>query len=431
MPDDISRKTVLFWDASAGYSHMAEAVVGDFARVLYYSFWEHAFPLPIDVQAGQGVKGVERVNDFWDALERADLVVFPDVGNGGLQEYLRKQGVPVFGCGAAGRLEMDRWFLKMACKKMGIKYADSYLLQSVDEVRELIDKAKTDFWIKISYWRGLKETHHHLFKKGSLDWLDEVSLGAGAFRDRMQFIIEAPIDGDPCCEVGADPPWVLAGQYPEEMLWGYEAVKDSVYVGTTTTLPARMRDVLDKFSPMFEAYNYRGPFSSETRETEEGSFFLDATCRFPEPPSSLMRFMIRNWGEMMWEVANGRPCEPDYAATIGVQLVLKSPWAADHPLAVEIGRPDRTTLHGHCVIDGQDYAVSPSKLEECGAAVGFADSLEEAMAEALDAAESIKGLQLTYDEGGLKDAIEAIETGNKLGLNWNGLPAGRIAAKVA
>ncbi len=60
MMTDLSRRTVLFWDASGGYTHMAEAVVGDFARVLYYVPWERGFPSTNDALPGEGLDGIER-----------------------------------------------------------------------------------------------------------------------------------------------------------------------------------------------------------------------------------------------------------------------------------------------------------------------------------------------------------------------------------
>ena len=47
-------------------------------------------------------------------------------------------------------------------------------------------------------------------------------------------------------------------------------------------------------------------------------------------------------------------------------------------------------------------------------------SLTEAMEEALDAADSVKGRDIKYDKGDLEKLTEAIATGNKLGLNWGG-----------
>src|SRR5215469_5777407 len=121
---DVSRKTVLIWDASASYTHVAESVVGEFANVLYFVPWEKGFSVARDYIPGMGLDGVERVADFFDSLDRADLVVFTDVGQPGLQEYLRGHGMPVFGSGRAAVLERDRWVLKGELRSAGIDYSD-------------------------------------------------------------------------------------------------------------------------------------------------------------------------------------------------------------------------------------------------------------------------------------------------------------------
>jgi hypothetical protein len=75
-------------------------------------------------------------------------------------------------------------------------------------------------------------------------------------------------------------------------------------------------------------------------------------------------------------------------------------------------------IHHHCRIDGHDYAISPSDVTEFGAAVGFGDSLEGAVGDALDAAESVNGYQVTYDADAFSKAADCIRAGERLGLVW-------------
>lgn len=395
---------------------MAEAVVGDFSAVKYYNPWEKGFPVPIDAMPGEGVDGIEKILDFWDELETADLVVFTDVGNGSLQEYLRGQGMPVFGSGAAGRLEQDRELLKSVCRKQGISVAEYVPIRGVDNLRDFILASDDECYIKVSYWRGLAETYHHTSQFATKYWLDDVSLRAGPYGALVDFIVEKPIAGDPCVEIGFDT-YTADGMYPETIAYGYEA-KDAGFVLNIAPLPKKIQAVADKFQPVLAQYKYRGPISTEVRVTPKGDYFVDLTARFPEPPSSLQRFMIANWAEIMWETANGRIVEPDYVAPIGVELIMKSAWGAEHPLAVKVGRPDRTTLHGHCVIEGQHYATSPAELEEFGAACGMGATLEAAMEDAIDAANEIEAFQSSFDSSALQELTETIQKGRELGLTW-------------
>lgn len=428
---DLSNKTVLFWDASGSYTHIAESVVGDFGRVLVYTPYESGFPIPKNFLPGYGVEGLERVGvgqdieDFWDGVEIADLVVFTDVGNFGLQEYLRSQNVPVFGSGRGGRLEQDRLYLKSACRKLGLDCADYFSIRGIDQLRQYLmgtdeQEPAGRCFVKLSYFRGVGETFEHDPEDlpNTRSRLREIEEDAYPYTERMDFVVEKPIDDEPCIEVGIDT-YCADGLFPDTIMWGYEADKDNCYVGTMGKLPERLAQVATRLSPELNRCGYRGPLSTETRECQKKSYFIDFTARFPEPPSSLQAKMIRNNAEIMYEAAHGRIVEPDYLAKIGVQIVWKSGYGKDHPLALTIGRPERVTIHGHAVIDGQDYAVSPAELEEMGGAVGIANTVEDALMEAIDAVESIKGREVKYDAGALEKIAESIEKGEQLGLSWS------------
>ena len=415
---DVSRKTVLFWDASASYTHVAESVVDEFANVLYFVPWEKGFSVARDFIPGMGLDGIERVADFFDALDRADLVVFTDVGQPGLQHYLRQQGMPVFGSARAAVLERDRWKLKQELQGAGIEYSDGFLIRGLETLRKILKK-EDDLWIKFSYFRGDVETYHHRSYAQSQKKLAEWTLALGPYGEIADFIVEPPIESELCVEAGADPPWVCGGRLPTRFLWGYED-KDAGYMGTTLNVPRRMKKVLMRLSSVLADYDYRGPLSTETRECENDvSCLIDLSCRFPEPPSSVHSFLAKNWGEMMFAAATGDPVEPEYEADYAVELVLRSESGAEHPLAVSMG--DRVRLHGHCRINGVDYAVSPSEIREMGAACGWADNLADAAEQAIEAAESVKGDEVEFDAASLRRLLDTIREGQTLGLTWGNI----------
>jgi hypothetical protein len=121
---------------------------------------------------------------------------------------------------------------------------------------------------------------------------------------------------------------------------------------------------------------------------------------------------------MMYGAAIGEPVEPEYEADYAVELVLRSEAGAEHPLAVEIGIPERVRIHGHCIINQQDYAVSPAELREFGAACGWGDSLTDATEQAIEAAESVNGDEVEFDAASLRRLLDIIQDGRKLGLTW-------------
>lgn len=414
---ELSNKTVLIWDQGADYVHIAEAIAPEFGNVFYYVPWESSFSTAKGLLPGIGLEGVERCPDFFEHLDNADLVVFCDVGNYGLQEWLRQQGKPVFGSGMGGKYETDRLLLKQLCAEAGIDVAEYAPVQGMKALRKLLEKSE-DLWIKLSYFRGEGETRKHVSWKHSRKWFNRLEANLGPYADMADFLIEVPIQDDdgPCVEIGFDS-YCADGVFPDTMFFGYEC-KDAAFVGRVGSLPERMASVRDKLAPALGRVGYRGPLSTETRECESGSYLIDLTCRFPSPPSELQSKLIANLGQVFWDVAHGIKPRPDYRYRYGAQIVLKSQEFQEGSIALDIDRPDRVAIHGHCKIDGQDYAVSVSEIEEMAGACGMADTMEDAIREAYEVAEGVSGADVKYDTGALHKALETIQQGELLGLTW-------------
>lgn len=405
--------TVLIWDQSAGFTHIARALVGQVRQVLYFSIWDLAFPRARDILPGVGIEGVERVPDFFEALPRADWCLFTDVGNGGLQEYLRQLGIPVCGSGRASELERDRWLLKVAAREAGLTVSEGELVHGLEELRDVLSHDHQCF-VKLSYFRGDCETYHHRTAASSRPWLDDLALKLGPAGEKLDFIVEDPIAGDPCVEIGVDS-FCVDGQFPETTLWGYE-VKDAAFLGFTTPLPPLLLGLQEQLGHLLAVYGYRGPISTEFRVTPDAAYLIDLTCRFGSPPSELQSHLLTNLAEVLYGCALGESTEPVYRATYGAQLVMGSGWGAEHALGLEIEHPDRVALHGHCLIDGQDFTVSPSEIEEFGGAVGWGETADEAIKLATEAAEGVKAFRYEPRAGAFDEAKKAMGEGETLGL---------------
>lgn len=405
-------RTVLVYDLSGSFTHIAEAMIGQ-AEVLYFVPWQSGFPTVKDFLPGVGVPGIERVDDFFDALPRADFCVFPDVGMPGLQQYLRGQGIPVCGAAHGSAIEQDRYLLKMACKEAGLGYSPAEVVQGVDELRALLQQADECF-IKASYWRGDIETYHHRNWRGSEPWLNSLALKLGPAGHEISFLVEDPIEGKPCIEVGADT-FFANGKFPKKQLWGYE-IKDASFLGFTAPLPEPLAELQEKLAVILSAYDYRGPVSTEYRMTPKGAYLIDVCSRFGSPPSEIQAKMITNLADVLEGYANGEIVEPEFRAEFGAEFILSSPWVEEHTLGIEVDDLDHVALHGHCRFDGQEYVVSPPNLSEFGAAVGWGDSIEEAIESAKEAAKGVKGYQVSFQEAALGDAQACVEEGEKLGI---------------
>jgi hypothetical protein len=326
--------------------------------------------------------------------------------------------MPVFGSGDADRLERDRAFLKEVCAQLDIQTAAGLGVHGIDALRRML-QTESSLWVKLSWFRGDGETFEHQGPVLSRSILDELSLKLGPYGSLAEFVVEEPIADDegPCVEIGFDT-FCADGQFPNASIFGYE-VKDSAFVASTANLPARLRGTRQKLRPALKALDYRGAFSTETRENEQGTFFIDATCRFGSPPSELQSKMITNLAQILWGYANGEVVEPEFAARYGAQIVLRSPAFEERPIAIQIDHPDRTAIHGHCVIDGVDWAVSMNEIAELGGAIGLGDTMETAVAEASEVAKSIKGTGINFDSGALTKALETVHEGEKLGIRWS------------
>jgi translation initiation factor IF-3 len=410
--DDLSTKTALVYDLSGSYTHIAETIAPDFARTLYHCQWETGFSHVQDYMPGVGLEGVERVFDPADHYKDVDLVIFPDVGLGGLQKYLRSQGLAIWGSARHERFERDRIRLKQVLQGLDLDVADYQVITGLKALREYLAENEK-LWIKISYFRGITETHEHKSSFASQGWLDDLSVKLGPMQESIDFLVEEPIEGD-AVEVGIDR-YAIDAQVPLTGLWGYED-KDHGYIGTTGKTPDRLNSVTQRFASILDGYS--GPLSTEVRVTKDQDFIVDFTARFPSPPSEAECLNIANLARLMYDGARGIWTPAEYRYKMVAQLVLASDVLEDHALAIKVGMPGRVMIHGHCCFDGRDYAASPLKIGEFAGAVGLNDDLEDAMAEALEAAESVEGDQVKFDASAFGRIMETIEQGNKLGLRW-------------
>lgn len=410
---NVEDSTVMVVDLSGSFTHIAEAVAPDVKRCLYHTNWQTGFPHTRDFLPGVGLAYVERADNLFDYLSEVDWFVFTDVGMGDLQEYLRAQGYPVCGSGAGQLLEQDRWALRSIADGAGIQVSQAELVHGIDELRAVLREADKCY-VKVSLWRGLMETYCHRDWFMTEVWLNDLASRLGPAGKIIDFLVEEPIDGEPCVEIGFDS--FYGGGFPETSLWGYEA-KDLGFLGFTTPMPDLLRELQEKTGIMLGAFDYRGPISTEFRITPQGAYLIDITARFPSPPSEIETKVMENFAEVLFWCAQGTMIEPQYTAPIVAQYVMTSHWAEERALGLEIEDMSHVALHGHCNVDGKDYVVSPANLAEFAGAVGWGDTIASAVKSATTAAEGIKGYQVSFNAGALDEAKKTVGTGRELGID--------------
>ena len=254
--DDLKDKCVLVRDYGL-FVTWAQKLAESFGRVLYYCPYKSAFPRSQQYAIGTGLEGVERITNFWDHIDEADLFFFPDVYDGDLQVALREMGKPVWGAAKGEELELMRWQTKLFLKKdLHLPVQPVERIVGVDELRVYLKESENKY-VKISLLRGDFETFHHINYQLSEPILDEIENKLGPWKESKEFIVEDAIDD--AVEVGYDG-FTIDGQYPDPAFFGYE-IKDVAFVGTVRPyqkLPKQLKEVNEKLSPVFESYNYRG-----------------------------------------------------------------------------------------------------------------------------------------------------------------------------
>lgn len=405
-------KTVIVFD-HGGYVEVTKTLSKEFGKVYYYTPWETGFPTSNDTLVGSGFKEFERINHFWDYVEKADLIVFTDIYHGDLQEYLERIGKRVWGAKEGDTLEISRYDFFMYLEKIGLPIPPTQLVVGIDNLRKYLKNNDNNFVKVDSMFRGDIETFHHINYEITEPILDKLEYKIGVRKNSIRFIVQEPIPTK--AEIGYDG-YTVDGEFPESCLFGIE-VKDKGYVGEVrkySDIPKEIKQVNDALSATLKKYKYRGNISTEIRVGEDGKpYLIDITCRCPAPPTAVMLELIDNWGEIMYEGANGKLIEPVFNAKFGAECIGLSEFAKEHNFA-QIFYPDNikqwVKQPYSCVVDGKTYVI-PQSWENARVCeiVAIGDNLEDTIKTLQYRCNKIKGHQLTLDCSVLNDAIDDLK----------------------
>jgi len=416
---DFSHMTALCYDSGL-YPYAAAKLAEAFGTVYYYSPYNaDSFPVSRKALWGSGLPGVTRVKDFWDVIDDADLIVFPDIGAGDLQAWLRTKGYRVWGSAEAEVIEQDRVGLKRLMHTKGMQLPDTWVVDGMDALHEHLANPKHDNqYVKVSEWRGDFESYHHQNTWLSQSWLHKTDHQLGPMRDKLKFVVEGHIDG---VEVGFDGVCV-DGQFLSPCVYGYEQ-KDVAYVGRVVPydrLPQVLRDTNADLAPVLGELGCRSMFSTEVRVTEEGvGYLIDPSLRFPSPPSECVLETFSNWPEIFYGGAGGELVTPEPKHAYCAELVLRAAQAESDFVPIRFPEEYRhlIKLHGHAIVDGTDYVVALG-MDIIGAAVGVGDTLKEACEQACEVAETIQAEGFDVDKHAFEELEKKIEKGVKHGVDW-------------
>lgn len=299
---------------------IARRLARDAKAVTYFTPHERSFPTVRDC-IGDGFDDIQRVSSPWHDAEDVDCWCFPDVGFSDLQIELLRQGKIVWGARDGDELELSRGKFLEALRKTGLPLPQYGKVSGITKLRDHL-RDREDLWVKISRYRGDCETFHWRSWEEDESQLDQLAVRFGPYREHVVFYVFDPIDTE--IEDGCDS-YCIDGEFPSLVIHGMEA-KDKAYLGAFqrfADLPEELRRVNEAFAPILRQYGYRSFFSTEVRITDQGdSYFIDPTCRAGSPPSQVMAEMIGNYGEIIWQGANGILVDPEPAAKFGVQAMV-------------------------------------------------------------------------------------------------------------
>jgi hypothetical protein len=417
MSDNLKDKTLLVVDNGL-FFELALTMARSYKKVYYYIEWKDAYPGMAKAVIGTEWKNgkqldtfdglpFERVENMFDYIDKADVIFFPDIYNGDLIEYLRKQGKPVFGSGRGEELELERWHTKQYFKKIGMDVQPMERVIGIDKLRERLQQVENK-WIKLSKYRKIIETFHHKNYGLTEPLLDKMEWELGPMSHILEYIIEDNIEA--VVEEGMDG-FTVDGKYPNYLIQGCE-IKDLSYAGKFikySELSKGCKVVNEQIAPMLKNYGYRGLFSTEVRTTAEGKhYFIDPCCRGGSPPNELYQEMYANLAEIVWEGAHGRIADPKPVKPFGIEVLIHADSMLNTHQAVYFPPEIRqwVKLRNTLKIDDQYYTLNLHGLPEVGALVAIGNSFEECKKKLEEMAPKVEGYHLSIKTDAIDQAIE-------------------------
>lgn len=411
--------TVLWLDCGL-FVDFAIRYAPKFRKSYYWTPWASSFPKSNSLLVGDGFDEIERIQYFWDYVDRADLIICPDVYMGDVQRQLVRMGKRVFGARHGDEIELYRDYAKEVFAELGLPVGPWKLVIGLDNLRDYL-KEHENQWVKVSTVRGDFETFHAPTYDLIEPRLDELEWKLGAKKHIYEFIVEESIDD--VVEIGYDG-ITVDGRYPSPVMTGYET-KDVGMMSTVVDydeLSEPVKLVNEKLAPYFKREQYRGFFASEIRYGEDKvPRLIDPCCRAGTPSNELLQEFFINWPEMFLESAEGKVPTPEPAYKYGVIAMIHSAWSDKNWQAISF--PDEVRqwvkLRNHTRINGKDYVVPTEVgLPEIGAVVGMGNTLEEAIQHVNDNASQISGYDLDIKLDAIPHALETVRQGEDFGIKF-------------
>jgi hypothetical protein len=301
----LSEMVVLVKDSGGlGIEH-AVAMGKAVKECIYFNTWQDGFCESKKYFMGRGFENIKKTLYFDDEVDRADLIMYPDIGYGDNAARFRKEGKVVFGAGDAEKFENHRFAFRALQKKIGLYPAPykTYQAKGIDDLISYLQKHPKQYVKVDNAFRGDCESFPADTYESVKSHIDYLRVKFGPFSDVLPFVVEDMIDSK--AEIGID--GFFSGELIRPSLWGIEAGK--CYLGRfDQVVPPALEDCISKLGPELKKRNYRGAISTENRMlSKDKSVMIDPTCRFPFNLSVGYTEWFKNYAELVYKVANGEP----------------------------------------------------------------------------------------------------------------------------
>lgn len=397
---------------------LAEKLSEKCKKVYYHRSIEREFRAIGDFTIGDGIEGVECVESFMhpDVVEATQLYVFPDIGYGGEQKYLRIIGKAVWGSNGADELERLRTRFLKKIKEAGLPVAPSVTIKGLTNLCAYL-KENDDCWIKINEFRKDMETWKHVDWLHSEPILNRLAVTFGGIKEHIFFVVQKAIDD--ATEIGYDG-WCVDGQFPESSFMGYER-KNELYLGAQTKyddLPEEVKFVNECWGKVMAEYQYRNFFASEIRNKDGTPFFIDPTMRMPGQTGEQLTETMENIADVIWKGANGELIKPEWNAKFATSATLHYKGDLDDWKVLKIPEESRKwfKLGRYCLDDEGNYWFSPRPSDDCGVVIGMGDTIEEAIASLREHFEAIKGEPVCINDNEFMEVLKDIHQAHDEGI---------------
>lgn len=397
---------------------LAEKMAETYKEVYYYTPTSQEFYSIDELVKADGLKNVRRVYDIFDPVffDKIDLFIFPDIGYGGLQKYLRSVGKAVWGSMGADKIETFRTKFIETLKTLDLPLIHTETIKGLTKLREHLSGVKNK-WIKVNQYRGNMETWHHIDIEHSFQELDRLAIEFGGLKDSVTFIVQDFIETD--VEIGYDG-WCVDGEFPEQSFQGYEK-KNELYLGSLLAfdkLPEQVKTINKALSPLLKEYGYRNFIATEIRIKDDVPYFIDPTMRMPGQTGEQLLETCSNLPDVIWQGAQGKLIKPEFKYKFAAEATMHYTAGGEWKV---LKVPDKirqwVKMAHYCEKDGMCHFPSKSN-DELGVVLGVGNTIEKAVSALMENLEQLSDEPIRCELDGFMDLIKDIREAEKFGITF-------------